>query len=583
MPVDSTTNIILSNKRFQGAPTLDGQQKISLEQSSHEFVEYERYIDVNLEETFVNERENSNIFRPSAKYTLVIKNEYLGGTNYKPYVDYLAYSNITENAEQVACTNFSAVTWFGYPQYNEFDFIRTDNNNVGYTSGPNNHQLFVSKSATTYNWTHYMSYAYSNNFTKQLYVHDPETLTIWSFQAQEGIPYLITSRANNIISFKCPVKHGLNVNEYVQLPFFYNGTNLFEVDSLGDGGAGSEDYIFNIFDVGYLTTNFDVGNSGNIKRVLDPVNSGETTSKYYVKVNKILTDVDDVVLTKSGFEQNIFNLKRQYEKVLSGGTPLQILTPSTCPRTSIIEGSQCYTLSFNRDINIGQLKDNQNRPITELFFTTIWKGYWGWTNKLREGFEFNTPLQNNQPSVFWDNNNGLSNTNISSITYTSTIGSGPFLYNGELKSGDIIEGDFCEWNDFTQEERVVSRKVHKFTFNQTWFTQYNQFSQNNQLGYYYYPHNPVIIRVFSEYVEEGDSNVVTGIPDWAFYSNSSNGFRWRDIYPYGYVDSSGLGVEYPFTNGKHYPFSTNIFRLFYEGIGQPDINQIQQPTIDECE
>jgi hypothetical protein len=583
MPIDTPTNIIISTKKYQGAPTIDGQEKIVLEQTSNERVEYERYIDVNLEETFVNEREKSNIFRATTKYNLIIKNEYSGGTLYKPYSDYLAYTNVVDTAEKVAC-GLTPVVWFGRPQYNEFDFIRTDNNSVGYTSGVGNHQIFVNKSASTYNWTHYISYPHSNNPNKQLYVHDPETLTIWNFQAQDGIPYLIKSRVNNIITFKCPVKHGLNQNEYVKLPFSYNGSDLFEIDSLGDGGSGSEEYIFNIYDVGYLTTNFDIGNSDNFKKVIDPINSGETMSKYYVRVNKLLTDVDDAILTKSGFEQNIFNLKTQYEKVLSGGTPLQVLTPLTCPRTSTIEGSQCYTLSFNRDINIGPLRDNQNRPISEFFFTTIWKGYWGWTNKLKEGFDFNAPLQNNAPSVFWNTNNSLSDSNTQSFTYTSNIGSGPFYYNGDLKTDDLIDGDFCEWNDFTQEERVISRKIHKFTFNQSWFTQYNQLPQNNQLGYYYHPHNPITIRVFSNYVEEGDANVVTGIPDWAFYSNRSNSFRWRDIYPYGFVDSAGLGVDYPFTNGKHYPFNTTIFRLFYEGIGQPDITQIaQDPTIDECE
>jgi hypothetical protein len=584
MPIDNPTVIVQSNKRYQGAPVLDGQQKIVLEQTSHEQVEYERYIDVNLEETFVNERETSNVFRPSTKYNLIIKNKYSGSTVYQPYVDYLAYTKVNETTEKIVCNpGLTPIEWYGFPQYYEFDFIRTDNNQVGYTSGVNNHQIFINKSASTYNWTHYMTYPYSNDYTKTLYVHDPQTIATWTFQAQDGIPYLITSRINNLITFRCPMKHGLSTRQYVQLPFSYNGTDLFEVDSVGDGGSGSEEYIFNIFDIGYLTTNFNPGNTGNLKKVLDPVNSAETMSKYYVKVNKILTEVGDAILTKSGFEENIFNLKTQFEKVLSGGTPLQILTPPTCPRTSIVEGSQCYTLSFNRDIDISKIRDNQNRPINELYFTSVWKGYWGWTNKLREGYEFNMPLQNNAPSIYWDLNNGLSNTNIANISYTSNLGSGPFYYNSDLKKDDLLYGDFCEWNDFTQEERIVSRKVHKFTFNQNWFTQYDLFSLTNQLGYYYYPHNPVTIRVFSEYVEEGDANVVTGIPDWAFYSNSSNGFRWRDIYPYGYVDSSGLGVDYPFTNGKHYPFNTTIFRLFYEGIGQPDITQIQEPTEDECE
>ena len=64
--------------------------------------------------------------------------------------------------------------------------------------------------------------------------------------------------------------------------------------------------MFNLFNIGYLGTTFDVGVTGTFKRVLDPINSGETTSKYYVRVNKILTNSEDAILVKAAFEQNIF-------------------------------------------------------------------------------------------------------------------------------------------------------------------------------------------------------------------------------------------------------------------------------------
>jgi hypothetical protein len=131
------------------------------------------------------------------------------------------------------------------------------------------------------------------------------------------------------------MSHGLITGEYVQLSFDYNGTTVFTVDSLGDGGSGSEFVMFNLFNIGYLGTTFDVGVTGTFKRVLDPINSGETTSKYYVRVNKILTNSEDAILVKAAFEQNIFNGKSKLEKVLSGFTPtLTVLTPPTLPRTS---------------------------------------------------------------------------------------------------------------------------------------------------------------------------------------------------------------------------------------------------------
>jgi len=74
-----------------------------------------------------------------------------------------------------------------------------------------------------------------------------------------------------------------------------------------------------------------------------------------------------------------------------------------------------------------------------------------------------------------------------------------------------------------------------------------------------------------------------GIPDYAYYSNLSNSFRWRDLYTYGFIDTSNIGVDYPFLNGKHYPYSNYIFRLYPEGIGLQNINEIVTPTEDECE
>jgi len=588
MGIDNPSIVVLGSERFKSAPDLPISQKITLENTNQEQTEYERTVDISLEQVYDDERQASQIFRPATKFTLIFKNQYKGGTTYAPYRDYLYYSDLVQNATQVACNNvpIDNVTWNGYPQYYEFDFIRTDNNSMGYTVGSSNHQLFVNKSATTYNWTHYISYPFANDFNSRLYANDPQNYITWSWNAYQGIPFYISANASSLITFKCPMKHGLSTGNYVELPFDYNGIRLFEVYSLGDGGSGSEEYIFNIFDIGYTGSTFNIGQSGNFKRVLDPENSGETTSKYYVRVHKILTEAEEAVLVKSAYEENVFGVKTKLEKQLSGGSPsLVVLTPPTLPRTSILEGSQSYNLSFNKDIDITTLIDNQKRPITQLFFTTIWKGYYGWTNKVKKGYEFNIYLFNNLPNIWWDQSNVLSDSQIQTDTYTSNTfpPQGPFSYGKNFVEGDLMDGDYCEWNDYEQLERVISRQVNKFTFNQSWFSQIDDAMSTNKFGYYYYPHNPITLKVFSDYVEEGDADLVVGIPNYAFYSNRSNGFRWRDIYPYGFIDTNDNGVDYPFTNGKHYPFTNTIFRIFSDGSGIPDIKQIEDPTIDGCE
>jgi hypothetical protein len=583
MVVNESSKIVLGSKRYQNSVDVVESEKVSLSQNSKEFVEYDRSIDVTLPQVFDDERQKSNIFRPTTKYAFIFKNQYSGETQYQPYSDYLYYVNLESIVEQIACNGTTNNLWQGFPQYTEFDFIRNDNDKVGYTTGVGNHQLFVNKSATTYNWTHYLSYPFSNNPNKEMTANDTQTLTSWTWVANEGIPFTIASNENSNILFKCPMEHGLNLGEYVELSINYNGQTVFPIESLGNGGSGSDEYYFSLYNVGYTGTTFDPFTIGTLKRVLDPQNIIETKSTYYVRQNKILTNVEDAVLTKAAFDNSIFNLKTKVEKPIYYGPQQTLATPTTLPRTSILEGSQNYTLSFNRDIDVTNLIDNQKRPITELFFTTIWKGYWGWTNKIKQGHEFNTPLFFGIPSQWWNLNNTLSDTNIPAQQYSSN-GVGPFTYMSELNEGDVIDGDFCEWNDYDQKERVISRYVNKITFNQNFFLQNLGAPQLNSYGYYYYPHNSIQIKVFSEYIEEGDVDAnIVGIPDYAFYSNTSNGFRWRDIYPYGFIDTEGVGLDYPFTNGKHYPYTNTIFRLFPEGIGNLNINEIVDPTTDDCE
>jgi len=580
MGIDNSTNIVLGSLRYKTSPNVSMFVNVPMEQTQKELVEFDRSVDLNLQQVFLDEREQSNIFRPVTKFTFIFKNQYDGLTNYPPFRNNLYYSNAINNA--ILASSNPLISWQGFPQYFEFDFIRNDNNNVGYTQPPNNHLTFVNKSASTYNWTHYMSYAYDNVYDRQMEATDQETSASWSWVASDGLPFIIKVGNDNnsrVISFRCVMPHGLSVGDSVYLSFDYNGEYFFQVSSLGDVGFGSEEFIFNISNVGYTGTTFNQGVTGVFKRLINVANSGETMSTYYVRRNKILTNVEDSQLIKAGFEQNIFNSKVKSEPA--------VLTPNNLARTSVKEGGQAYTLSFNDDIDITELIDNQKRPLSELFFTTIWKGSFGWTSPLKQGYEFNLPLYNGIPSPWWDVANTNSNTTIPTGTFNSqtTPPQGPFSFQQNLNKGDIIDGDYCEYNGYDQTERVISNLKHKFTFNNLFFTLDTIAPQNNQFGYYYRPHNPIVIRRFSDYIEEGSAVNVVGIPNYAFYSNLSNSFRWRDLYPYGYIDADGIGVDYPFMNGKQYPFVNTIFRLIPEGTKTANqyINEIAEPVTDECE
>jgi hypothetical protein len=198
------------------------------------------------------------------------------------------------------------------------------------------------------------------------------------------------------------MRHGLQVGEFVQLSINYNGNSFFQVTSLGDSGSGSDEFIFNIRNVGYTGSTFLTNTQGTFKRVLNLANSADTISEYYIRRHRILTTSDCSVLTNAGFEQNVYFDKKKCE--------IKPLTPNNTQRTSVKEGSRSYNLSFNCDVDLNGVRDNQNRPVSNLYFTTIWRGYFGWTQKLRQGWYFNTFLDNTKPQIWWDQNNPNSNT-----------------------------------------------------------------------------------------------------------------------------------------------------------------------------
>jgi hypothetical protein len=333
--------------------------------------------------------------------------------------------------------------------------------------------------------------------------------------------------------------------------------------------------------IGYTGSTFNNGVTGTFKRVINPDNM-ETKSKYYVRENKVLTNVDDLIVTKAAFEKNVFNEDRKFE--------YSSITPNKVSRISQKTSSNAYDITSAYDLDFSKLQDNQKRPISEIFLTAIFKGYSGYFNQpnnnigLKQGWEFNITKSAN---TWWDLNNTNSNTTIPVSGYTKTSGvTKTFYYNLNLNVDDVIDGDFCEWNDYEQLERVVSNYYQKIKYNQNIFQTTNNYSTNTP-GFYYKSHNPMTIRVFSDYVETGDVSFVEQVPSWSFFSSSDQQFRWRDLYTYGFIDNLGRGVDYPYLNKSQYPFADIVFRLIPEGTNQnlriQGINGEIKPLIDRCE
>ena len=560
--------IIPSNLEYQSAPSVDQEISISLEEKSQGIIEYDRSSTINLAQVYDDERQDCLIFRPTFKVTYLYGNTYTGTTTYTPFQYNLYYT-------QPEVSKGSG-TWKGLPQYYEFDFFRP--------SITDQHVDYKAKSAYTYNWTYYLSYGHSNNYDKQLYYSLNNTNLTWT--ASTGIPFVINNSTQNgspIVAFQCIAPHGLTVGEYVELSISYNGKNLFQVYSLGNDLFSSDEYIFSIYNIGYTGNTFQNKTVGTFKRVTNPDNIIETKSKYYVRTHKILTNIDDMVMVKAGFEKNVFSEIKKLE--------YSSITPDNVTRISQLTSSNAYSATVNYDLNLRNVLDNQKRPISELFLTIINKGYSGYFNApfnnvgLKQGWEFNLTKVSNS---YWSTTNDKSNSNIPVSSYTRSENGRTytFYFNTDLKKDDLIDGDFCEWNDYEQTERVISPYYHKIKYNQRIFQTTRETDQNSP-GFYYTPHNKMTLRVFSDYVETGDVKFIDQVPSYSYFSNSDQQFRWRDLYGFGFKDNLKRGVDYPFFNTAQYPFTDIVFRLIPEGINFNSsllgIDYPIKPLIDGCE
>jgi len=566
---NSDIRIVRGEDRFAGASNTDLLINVNLESKEKNLIEGDRSYVLNLEQRFDDERQKSTKFRIAGKITNIFNNIISGQTTYEPFRNSLFYVN-AYNAVSLGSP------WQGYPQYDEFTFFRT--------RGIEGHIPFINKSASSYNWMTYVTYASGNNTTQNLRqtVNFESGTSVNNFVVSDGVPYYIINtqdRGKNLITFYCGFKHNLSLGDWIYTKDEINGKRYFEVYQLGDASYDNEMSVFSIFNYGFTDPLFGNYSIGNFKKVIDINNKEETTSQYYVREHKVLTKNTHSDLTKLGYETNPFPVKKQLE--------YSALTPNNIERVSIKDGNNSVGFSFDKDIDINTLRDNLERPLSELFVTIINKGYMGWFNNpyvpnnttgVQVGWDLN--FLKDTVDEWWDVNNTTNRDNIPNGSYE--YNSNTFFYNKNLEIGHKLMGDICDYNDYEQKETVLSNISHKISYNPQTF-------DNNSIntlpnGYAYKPHYNVPIRTYSDYLEVGEENSVDLVPDYAFLSKYERQWRWRDLYPYGYKDTDGNGIDNPFLNGAHYPFKEIIFLLTPMKRNDNNYNNvIFAPISDDCE
>lgn len=567
------------------APQTDIGINVQLNESQTQIVEYDQTSNINLFDVFYNERQKSTIFRPIVKISYVYDNNIIGycpNPSWSNYLNNLYYINPPQS--------IISGQWSGLPSYQEFEFIRTDINNTQLNN--TNFQGFIVKSSSTYNWAVRLSYPFENLSNVEMSYNFKQVSINWI--ASAGIPFIISIGTDNglqILQFNCPVKHNLLIGDYVELlspisgqTFMYNSGNTYQVYSLGNNTYGSDEYIFNLYNLGYTGNTFFSGKTGTFKRIIDINNPQESKSRYYVKNHRILTNAQDTMITRSGYEENSYANGTVYQ--LSGATPNGKANIFT------YQSSYAYNATFERDFNIENRLDNNGKPISEIFVSFQWCGYMGWHNQLQRGWQFN--MTSGTTNSWFDTLNSNSfesnslNYYVKNERTLQTLPSNSFQFKVNLpkNSGDTIYGDFCEYNDIEQLERVISPYMNKFSYNQALFTTDVSANQTNPNGFYYQVHFPIKIRVFSSYLETAPQPAINSVPNYAYFSENQNEWIWRDLYDYGFIDAQGVGLDIPFLNEAHYPYKNVIFKLYSDesSFVIPDFYQITiEPLTDPCE
>ncbi len=368
-----------------------------------------------------------------------------------------------------------------------------------------------------------------------------------------------------------------------------------------------------------------IGNNLEIDNII--IKSESPTKKKYRRLFKVLTDINDYDIFKSGFEKNIFN-------------------------------DQIVQFIFNKDIEISGLSDYLGRPISELYLGIIKSGSTKMTN-LKEGFNrvytdsVNKFLKSKNESyigdeVLFDHN----------LLNQKTVGTRFHKFEHDESGGVVFEDNFNNnfdkgWSGLLPgnqqgESRLISNNSLNFTYGNGagfWngfvginnkleigkiytisfdiirvpnpslgqlqlnvkcgdnpgfiktsigkYTEVLECKENRELGFnfifnsnggqreetsidniivyegtgvvakYYKPFYKIDIKKFSNNIEIGNTGTTLGIPSYSEIVDDQGNRKWKDLLDVGFTED-GEGVDYPFVNDHHYLY--NNYNLYIRRV-----------------
>ena len=553
--------IVLPTKNYAKAPEEELSIKFDLNTSTKLLRENDKNIVLDVAELFNKERNKSTKYKIYGKIKMVFDNFYAGNTDYTYLKDNLFLLN-----------DGSTNDYTGHIPYNEFAFLRNDifrqinhpsigesivsfEQNIQLTSELTGHTTLTDIIAPYQNWNVYLSYVYSGT-TNHPMSYTLTGNTTYNFTSGDGIPFIVTLNGN-YYTLTSPVEHGMSVGEYVTLSGDTLSTSVplinrtFYIDSVGNEVYRSEKFVINILKK-QLKGNFVLmPNQVYLsKRCLDIKNITGTTSQYYVHKHKVLTNTSDYILDKLGFESSIW----KDEKKL-------LFSNFSGENDYLVEKNRMESVlfDFKKPFYLTGLTNNFGYTPTEVYVSVLFRngnGYFDYPPKVGWKFNFHDTWIDNHFDGTTSNETGITHTNFYKLDNTTTY---TFKSGSTLNVGDILTGAYIEYNESEMKERIISESYHKFTspvnlfyHNQDSTTYFSGASETNLVGLYYQPHYKVKLRELSPYIETSKTNDVINLPENTKYFPDEKLWKWRDLYDHGYIDTDGLGTDFPFMNDTHH-------------------------------
>lgn len=283
--------------------------------------------------------------------------------------------------------------------------------------------------------------------------------------------------------FICPLGHNLSIGDRLNI---YNVDGFVKTATVYQLGTVDNVYKKNVFfideKVSFIPDLFT--KKYRFKKLV-----GDYESEYYSRWYKKITTVNDSDIFKTSFAGNVF-----YDND--------------------------YSFIYPNTIDVKDLRDHLNRPITELYVSVV----------------------KNTDNDFWGKTLVGSNLYYSNINYDYNL-----LYeDGILQPIEVIAdtseyffGNIVEYNVKTLLETELNFAVHIFN---TKDRLQNEFYES----YYYKPHYLAKIKTFSDVISKED-----GVEEAPDYAVELNGLKyWRDVEQ----------LLLPYLNKHHYVY--NKFNVF---------------------